>query len=429
MDKSVYAALKRIFAALLLLNTAVILIVVYLAFSNYTSQRKSLIEMGSTVLRAFEASRPMVFSSGNNTHLAQILEEMFNLDTINNIVIYRQDGKMIFSLHQEENIIKTDIHSRYIEETDDALVLYNSFHLTSMSGRGHMMSGDHMRENSVNKIFIAISINKANLKSIRNYSILTFLAAVLAELMIFFLYFRIRQVVELYEQSVTELKNAEKEAATGRLASVLAHEIKNPLSSMSGLLSFADKKCEDDKINDIINKIQDEVKRLSDIVNDFLTYGRSVELQLSLVSVNALITKTIELLKHDAAAKNISFSVSGTDFSCQADENKFLQVFVNLLLNAIDASPKSGEIKIRINQDTMKISVENETMKPVTENADKFFEPFYTTKTKGSGLGLSITKRLVELHGNSIKILNTSPFIVEINFKRNGSHNEKNTHS
>lgn len=445
MNHSVYSALKKILVALLLLNTTIILIVLYLAFSNYSLQRKSLEEMGYTILRAFEASRPVIFSTGGNPHLAKLLNEMFDLETINNIVIYRQNGQIIFSLHPQNNIINTNINGRHSKETPSELILYNSFNPfvtnnsnndvniisnnkkysdTTLNDSGFQSSKNQKRRYSGmlqknNKIFIAIAISKDNLNIIRNYTLLTFAVAFLAELMIFFLYLRIRQVVQLYEQSLIKLKNSEKDAATGRLASILAHEIKNPLSSMSGLLSFAVKKCNDKQLNDIIGKTQYEVKRLSGIVNDFLTYGRSVELQLTDISLEKTIRKTIELLTHDVGSKNISIRITGDDFICKADENKIIQIFVNLILNAIDASPINEEITITLDKKASTVTIINKTIKLIKENEEKFFEPFFSTKTKGSGLGLSITKRLLEQHGYSIHIPSSSPFTVIITFTQN----------
>ena len=425
MDKSIYSALKKTLIMLLCLNSAIVLVVIYLAFSNYKSQRNSLIEMGYTVLRAFEASRPVIFSTGRNDHLAQLLNEMFDLNTINNIVIYRQNGETIFTLHPQDNIIKTDINGKDIDETSSEIILYNSFHLMSgmaFSNESSVKQDKKRTERTRNgnfrnhKIFIAIAINKNNLNSIRNYSLITSFIALAAVFMILFLYLRIKQIIHLYEESLINLKNAEKDAATGRLASVLAHEIKNPLSSMSGLLSFAKKKNSNEQLDDIINRTKDEVERLSGIVNDFLTYGRSVELQLSDVSAKKIINKTVELLNHDANSKNITFQLSGNDFTFIADESKMLQIFVNIILNAIYASPSNELININLDSKSMSITIINKTIKPVDENVERFFEPFYTTKTKGSGLGLSITKRLLEQHGYSIAIHSTAPFTVVITF-------------
>ena len=189
MDKSIYSVLKKILITLLLLNAAVIFIILHLAFSNYNSQRNSLIEMGYTILRAFEASRPMIFSTGRNEHLTTLLNEMFDLDTINNIVIYRENGDVIFSLHNQNNLIKTDIDDRFRYETKSEMILYNSFHplrgFTERHSNGNKNSFNSNGYKKNNKIFIAIAINKDNLITIRNYGIATFIAALLVELMIF----------------------------------------------------------------------------------------------------------------------------------------------------------------------------------------------------------------------------------------------------
>lgn len=408
MDKSFYTSLKRILALLFCLNAVIIFIVIYLAVSNYSYQKKSLIEMGNTVLRAFEASRPIIFSSGSNKHLSKILQEMFNLDIIKEIIIYRKNGSIIYSMYNNTHIINTKINGQFQQENKSEIILYNSFNLANNFNKA---------KNRDRFIYIAISISKENLNKIKNLGITIITITFIAEILIFLLFFKLRQLITIYQNFQKKLNIAEKDAATGRLASVLAHEIKNPLSSINGLLLYAEKKCNDNDIKNIITNSKVEIDRLSDIVNDFLTYGRNIELNITNTPAIDIINKTIELLQHDINEKNIKINIIGNNFSFDCDKNKFLQIFVNLILNAIDASPLNDIISITINDKDKSISITNNTKNILEVDKNKFFEPFYTTKTKGSGLGLSITKKLVETHGYSIEILDLSPFVIKLNLQ------------
>lgn len=408
MDKSFYTSLKRILALLFCLNAVIIFIVIYLAVSNYSYQKKSLIEMGNTVLRAFEASRPIIFSSGSNKHLSKILQEMFNLDIIKEIIIYRKNGSIIYSMYNNTHIINTKINGQFQQENKSEIILYNSFNLANNFNKA---------KNRDRFIYIAISISKENLNKIKNLGITIITITFIAEILIFLLFFKLRQLITIYQNFQKKLNIAEKDAATGRLASVLAHEIKNPLSSINGLLLYAEKKCNDNDIKNIITNSKVEIDRLSDIVNDFLTYGRNIELNITNTPAIDIINKTIELLQHDINEKNIKINIIGNNFSIYCDKNKFLQIFVNLILNAIDASPLNDTISITINDKDKSISITNNTKNILEVDKNKFFEPFYTTKTKGSGLGLSITKKLVETHGYSIEILDLSPFVIKLNLQ------------
>ncbi len=242
----------------------------------------------------------------------------------------------------------------------------------------------------------------------------------MVEILIIYLYRRTKTLIAVNNEFTKKLKNAETEAATGRLSNILAHEIKNPLSSISGLISYAEKKETSETTKEILEKTQDEVNRLSTIVNDFLAYGRYIEMQVTDTDIQSIIQKTCTLLTHDADKKGITIDINDANFNCSLDNNKMLQVFVNLLLNAFDASPENDIVTININDATKVVTIANNTTQALDVDVEKLFEPFYTTKTKGSGLGLAITKKIVEAHEFSMSVDTLSPFTVSINFNING---------
>jgi len=213
---------------------------------------------------------------------------------------------------------------------------------------------------------------------------------------------------------MTSLNRYEQDAQLGRLAHMLAHEIKNPLSSIKGFSEYLYDKIKDEDLANYLDKILDEIDRLNRIVNDFLAYGRELPLDKNRFFIKQLIEKNITLLKHDIENKQLDVEIKGEDFDIYADEDKITQVLLNLLLNAIQASPEEGRIVVELYNKT--VTIKNDVKKHSSVDKEKLFTPFYTTKSKGSGLGLAISKKILDAHGYTIKVDNTDPFIVKIDF-------------
>jgi two-component system sensor histidine kinase HydH len=126
-----------------------------------------------------------------------------------------------------------------------------------------------------------------------------------------------------------------------------------------------------------------------------------------------VVDKALSLLSHDIAAKKIKISQHGENFIINADFERLLQVFVNIILNSIEGAPENTEITIKGGNNA--VSITNEVDGKILDG--RFFEPFYTTKAKGSGLGLAISKKIMDMHGYSISITSVSPFTVHLSFR------------
>lgn len=221
-------------------------------------------------------------------------------------------------------------------------------------------------------------------------------------------------------RDVTEIKDLNEEVARhkrlvalGKLSAGIAHEIRNPLSSIRGLAQFVyNSFSKSDERKEDLNTIIQEVDRLNKLVAQVLDYAKLKVLNLASFSLSNLINKIVELFKQEIKNKQIKFNLElSPDISLiQADEDQIRQILMNIIINAIQAIAEKGEIKIKTEKSLLKgkpaikLIIEDNGIGIVDKDLNQIFDPFFSTKEKGSGLGLSIVYKLVEGHQGEIKV-------------------------
>ncbi|GAB4114527.1 MAG: hypothetical protein Kow00103_08340 [Candidatus Caldatribacteriota bacterium] len=222
----------------------------------------------------------------------------------------------------------------------------------------------------------------------------------------------IRDVTEWKELN-EEITRNKRLAALGRLSAGIAHEIRNPLSSIRGLAQFiAHTFSPEDERRVDLNTIIQEVDRLNNLVIQVLDYAKMKKLNLSYFSLTELIREIVELFQKQIDQKKIEFCLhfALSDTFLEADKDQIRQVLMNIIINAIQAISKEGKIKIETEElvykgkPTIKLVVEDTGMGITEQNLPHIFDPFFSTKDQGSGLGLSIVFTLVESHQGEIKV-------------------------
>lgn len=212
------------------------------------------------------------------------------------------------------------------------------------------------------------------------------------------------------QQKVESLKRAERLSAAGQLSAGLAHEIRNPLASISGaagILMRAHASQEDTQ--DCLQIIQAESMRLSRLLTNFLEFARTRSLRMQAVEVRALLESVMALALHQAPADHVRLECrvepGGEVVECDPEQLK--QVLLNLVLNAVQASPTGGVVEVSARQDgaVLAIEVADEGRGIPPELRDRVFEPFFTTREQGTGLGLAVAAKIVEQHRGTLTVL------------------------
>jgi two-component system sensor histidine kinase PilS (NtrC family) len=209
-----------------------------------------------------------------------------------------------------------------------------------------------------------------------------------------------------------ELKRADRLAAIGELSAHIAHEVKNPLASISGSVQLI---CQGERIDAADKKLLDiivrETERLNTLINDFLAYARPSHPLKIPVLLKQLVTDMISLLSADPRFKNVVINNNCPDqLKVPVDRDQIRQVFWNLFLNAAEAMPNGGMIRIdaangQAMKDTegmVKIVVADTGSGMTVDDMKRVFEPFFTTKSSGTGLGLATVYRIIESHCGTI---------------------------
>lgn len=207
---------------------------------------------------------------------------------------------------------------------------------------------------------------------------------------------------DLTEKRIMErqLIHTQKMESIGTLAAGVAHEVGNPLASISALVQVVQRSTDDQFVKEKLELVKNQVTRISKIIRDLVDFSRPSNYELQLTDINQIVSEAVEIIKVGTKAKNIEFKVSLSKkvplLPLVADQVQ--QVFVNILLNAVDAiaehdPPKRDctiATKTDITGEDVVITFEDDGVGISEENTIKVFEPFYTTKKEGKGTGLGL---------------------------------------
>ncbi len=216
----------------------------------------------------------------------------------------------------------------------------------------------------------------------------------------------IEQLRHLNEQLV----RTEKLAAMGTLSAGVAHEINNPLASISSLIQMIQKNGELDKQSgEKLELIQTQIRRITQVTKDMMDFARVRPAARTEVNINKIIEKSLRLASFDKSFQKLTLEQNiDNEIGCVfADTDQLQQVFLNLFLNARDAMPDGGKLSITTKQDsnTIKIEIIDTGSGIGKEDTEKIFDPFYTTKSPGSGtgLGLAVCYGIITAHHGTIE--------------------------
>ena len=215
-----------------------------------------------------------------------------------------------------------------------------------------------------------------------------------------------------------EILRMDRLVSLGKLASGIAHELRNPLAGIKTTAqALGEEMSGDDSRREYLHRITKEIDRLNDLLKTFFSFAKPQNLNLVHCHIKDIINEIIPFLIKEIADKGIRFieTYHPQLSKIKVDKTQMHQVFLNLFLNAIQAMPNGGELKIEagpimsnslegFKQNFIKVVI-SDTGKGIPPHiVHRIFDPFFTTKSKGIGLGLSITYQIIKKHGGTIKV-------------------------
>jgi len=219
----------------------------------------------------------------------------------------------------------------------------------------------------------------------------------------------LHDITELKEMEAS-VRQAERLAGLGTLAAGMAHEIRNPLSSIQTFVQLLPRKIEKEGFLEKFNRtVPRELKRINQLVEDLLDLARIPKYTFRVIPLKNLLIQTLETLEEDLLAGNIE---SQCDFPSnlppvRVDSQQLTKAFHNLIRNAIQAMPSGGKLLMSMQNEKSEhlvVTFQDNGEGIPAEDVNNIFNPFYTTKIKGTGLGLSITHKVISEHGGSISV-------------------------
>lgn len=200
-----------------------------------------------------------------------------------------------------------------------------------------------------------------------------------------------------------------------QLAGVLAHEIRNPLTGISTTVQLLREKLINDQLNysNYCDVILEELERINRIITDLVDFARPSQFDTMQIDMHEVLDRVLLLVEAETTQRAIKVEKQyqeGATFTVVCEQNRIRQALLNLLINAFEAVDKNGTVSVM----TRSVDIDGAQMQAISigdtghgidkESQEKLFLPFFSTKTRGMGLGLAITKKIMEQHGGTIKV-------------------------
>lgn len=210
--------------------------------------------------------------------------------------------------------------------------------------------------------------------------------------------------LEMQEQ----IRKSDTLNVVGELAAGIAHEIRNPMTALKGFIQLLEDGVEGD-FSTYFHVITSEIKRIETIITEFLVLAKPQALQIVKQDVHTILRETLELLAAQAMLENIQFDTyfEEIEFTVLCEANQLKQVFINIIKNALEVMPDGGTVRIETIRSSGKyicISITDQGVGISAEKLKKLGEPFYTTKDRGTGLGLMVSYKIIEEHKGYIEV-------------------------
>jgi signal transduction histidine kinase len=196
-------------------------------------------------------------------------------------------------------------------------------------------------------------------------------------------------------------------AAVGEMAAAIAHEVKNPLAGIRGAIQVIGGRLPAGSKDQAVTKeIVNRIDGLNELINDLLVFARPPQPRPAPVDIAPLVTTMADLLSEDPSLKDVAVRIEGSAPPIVADSELLKIVFQNVMVNGAHAMKGHGTIRVRLEPVDRACRIRFEDTGPgiPAEIREKIFTPFFTTKSRGTGLGLPTAKRLVEAHRGTIRV-------------------------
>lgn len=224
---------------------------------------------------------------------------------------------------------------------------------------------------------------------------------------------KVTEVVEQLHERHRDIVRAEQLASLGQLAAGLAHEIRNPLMAMKMLVQTAQQQQDSGGLDGRdLQILDDEIRRLEQLLTEFLDFAKPTPLKQTIVDVRGVVESTVNFVQRQADARQVTLhcELPAEPVMMQIDAPRIRQVLLNLIINGIHAAPTGGNVWISVEPSSAgkrpgyQIKVADDGAGIGPRQATRIFEPFYSTKETGLGLGLAVSQRIVRSHGGELAL-------------------------